>query len=168
MSAWALPGFEVEELLGFGATGEVWRARERATGEAVALKRLRAGADAAALGALHREAALLRSLDTPYVVRQRAVIDDVLVLDHAAGGSLAALLVRRLRRATTPSSAASPPSSRPSAAGASTRSACCASSSPPPTANCCACAEQHPTDTRPQPTDTIGHHPTESSNDPGQ
>lgn len=95
MSTWSLPGYEVEQLLGFGASGEVWRARETATGEVVALKRPRAAADPAAVEALRREAALLGSLDTPYVVRLRGVVDGVLVLDHAAGGSLAALLVRR-------------------------------------------------------------------------
>ena len=89
---WSLPGYDVQELLGFGATGEVWRAVELATGEPVALKRLRPGAD---VDALRREAALLAGLDTPYVVRLRAVVDSVLVLDHAAGGSLAGLLARR-------------------------------------------------------------------------
>jgi eukaryotic-like serine/threonine-protein kinase len=95
----ALPGYDVQELLGFGATGEVWRAVEQASGEQVALKRLRAGAPAAAADALRQEAALLRSLDTPHVLRLRAVVgeaaDTVLVLDHAAGGSLASLLARR-------------------------------------------------------------------------
>ena len=90
-----LPGYDVEAMLGFGATGEVWRARERASGELVALKRLRPGADPTALEALRREATLLRTLDTPYVVRLRDVVGDVLVLDHAPGGSLAALLTRR-------------------------------------------------------------------------
>lgn len=89
---WSLPGYDVQSLLGFGATGEVWRAVELATGETVALKRLREGAD---VKALQREAALLSGLDTPYVVRLRAVVGSVLVLDHAAGGSLAALLARR-------------------------------------------------------------------------
>ncbi len=96
---WSLPGYDVEALLGFGATGEVWRAREQATGDTVALKRLRAGADPSAVDALRREASLLRSLDTPYVVRLRDVLGSgegtVLVLDHAPGGSLAALLARR-------------------------------------------------------------------------
>jgi hypothetical protein len=96
---WALPGYDVQALIGYGATGEVWRARELATGEAVALKRLRAGADPGAVASLRREASVLRSLDTPYVVRLRAVHGDgddtVLVLDLAPGGSLAALLTRR-------------------------------------------------------------------------
>ncbi|MDT7549421.1 MAG: eukaryotic-like serine/threonine-protein kinase [Actinomycetota bacterium] len=96
---WALPGYDVQAMIGYGASGEVWRARELATGDAVALKRLREDADPAAVAALRREASLLRSLDTPYVVRLRAVLgegaDTVLVLDLAGGGSLAALLARR-------------------------------------------------------------------------
>ena len=96
---WSLPGFDVQELLGYGATGEVWRAVDVATGEVVALKRLRPGADPAAVDALRTEAAVLRGLDTPHVVRLRAVVGEgsaaVLVLDHAAGGSLAGLLSRR-------------------------------------------------------------------------
>ena len=96
---WSLPGYDVQALIGYGATGEVWRARELASGDLVALKRLRAGADPAAVEALRREASVLRALDTPYVVRLRAVHgegqDTVLVLDLAPGGSLAALLARR-------------------------------------------------------------------------
>lgn len=96
---WALPGYDVQALIGYGATGEVWRARELATGATVALKRLRDGADLAAVESLRREASVLRSLDTPYVVRLRAMLGDgadtVLVLDLATGGSLAALLTRR-------------------------------------------------------------------------
>lgn len=97
--AWTLPGYEVQSLIGFGATGEVWRARELATGETVAVKRLAEGADPAAVEAVRRDATALRTLGTPYVVRLRQVLDDgarvVLVLDHAPGGSLAGLLSRR-------------------------------------------------------------------------
>lgn len=96
---WALPGYDVQELLGFGGTGEVWRARELATGDLVALKRLREDADPVHLAALRREAVVLQSLETPYVVGLRAVLGEgaktVLVLDLARGGSLAALLARR-------------------------------------------------------------------------
>lgn len=93
---WSLAGYDVQRLLGVGATGEVWRARCLATGQTVALKRLREHAD---LDALRRVASLLQALDTPYVVRLQEVLasgtDTVLVLDHADGGSLAALLARR-------------------------------------------------------------------------
>jgi hypothetical protein len=96
---WSLPGYDVQVLLGYGGAGEVWRAREVDTGELVALKRLRRDADPVAVDALRREAAVLASLDTPYVVRLRRVVgegaDAVLVLDLAAGGSLASLLTRR-------------------------------------------------------------------------
>jgi hypothetical protein len=96
---WSLPGYDVEALLGFGATGEVWRARELATGDTVALKRLRRDVDAGAVEALRREALLLQGLQTPYVVRLRALLgagaDAVLVLDHLGGGSLGSLLARR-------------------------------------------------------------------------
>ena len=88
-------------MLGFGSSGEVWRARDLATGEDVALKRLRPGAGPDAIEALRREAAVLRTLDTPYVVGLRDVLgtgaEAVLVLDLAAGGSLATLLSRRGR-----------------------------------------------------------------------
>jgi eukaryotic-like serine/threonine-protein kinase len=97
--AWALPGFDVQQLIGYGGSGEVWRAVETATGDVVALKRLRPDAGPAAAEALRGEAAVLRTLDTAHVVRLRDVVDEgagaVLVLDHADGGSLAALLGRR-------------------------------------------------------------------------
>jgi tRNA A-37 threonylcarbamoyl transferase component Bud32 len=96
---WALPGYDVQALIGYGAAGEVWRARELESGDLVALKRLRADTDPTALAALRRDAAMLRALDTPYVVRLRALLgegaDAVLVLDLATGGSLTALLARR-------------------------------------------------------------------------
>ena len=98
---WALPGYDVVELLGFGASGEVWLARESVSGEPVALKRLRTPRDLTARDRLRREAAALSCIEHPHVVRLRTVVstadDLVLVLDHAAGGSLAGLLgVRRL------------------------------------------------------------------------
>lgn len=96
---WSLPGYDVQSLLGYGASGEVWRAVQQRTGELVALKRLRPDADPAAIAALRREALVLQRIDSPYVVRLREVLgtDDatVLVLDLAEGGSLATLLARR-------------------------------------------------------------------------
>jgi hypothetical protein len=112
----SLAGYDVQELLGFGATGEVWRAVERSSGETVALKRLHgafestaaspskgdgASADSTAAVELRREAALLASVRHEHVVRLRSVVPTsaglVLVLDYAAGGSLAALLAARGR-----------------------------------------------------------------------
>jgi len=95
--SWSLPGYDVQTLIGSGTTGEVWRAREVATGDTVALQRLGEDTEQGALEALSRTAVLLRDLDTPYVVRLRAVVGRVLVLDDAPGGSLAGLLARRGR-----------------------------------------------------------------------
>ncbi len=94
-----LPGYEIGALLGFGAIGEVWLAREAATGDEVAVKRLRSGGDAADRERLRREAATLGAIDHPHLLRLRAVLsspeDIALVLDYAGGGSLAALLAGR-------------------------------------------------------------------------
>lgn len=106
---WHVPGYAPVRLLGFGATGEVWLAREEESGEPVALKRLATAVDVGAAAAdrlaardrLRREAAVLAGLEHPHVVRLRRVVgageDLVLVLDLAAGASLAALLGRRVR-----------------------------------------------------------------------
>jgi hypothetical protein len=103
MTEMHLAGFDAVELLGYGSGGEVWLARERATGLPVALKRLRPGADLATRDRLRREAAVLAGVDHPHVVRLRSVHGDgdglVLVLDLAAGGSLARLLATRRRLA---------------------------------------------------------------------
>ncbi|MGH8894459.1 MAG: protein kinase domain-containing protein, partial [Actinomycetes bacterium] len=94
-----VPGFEVVELLGYGSEGEVWLAREHASGAPVALKRVRGGSDLAARDRLRREAAVLAGVDHPHIVRLRSVVgagdDLVLVLDLATGGSLARLLASR-------------------------------------------------------------------------
>ena len=96
-----VPGYDVVELLGFGSGGEVWLAREQATGSPVALKRLHADADLSARDRLRREAAVLAGIDHPHVVRLRSVVGAgsslVLVLDLATGGSLARLLATRGR-----------------------------------------------------------------------
>jgi eukaryotic-like serine/threonine-protein kinase len=100
-ATWVVPGYVAEELIGFGATGEVWRGRATDTAETVALKRLRAGATDHARRRLEREAALLATIDHPHLLRVRELVstgeETVLVLDHAAGGSLATLLRRRGR-----------------------------------------------------------------------
>lgn len=104
---WQADGYRAEELIGVGRTGEVWRGREIATGEAVALKRVAADRHPAqdaelrreAADDLRREAAVLSALSHPNLLRIRGAVSDadglVLVLDHAAGGSVAELLARR-------------------------------------------------------------------------
>jgi len=99
--AWIVPGYVAEELIGFGASGEVWRGTATDSTETVALKRLRAGAADRARRRLEREAALLATIDHPHLLRVRELVstelETVLVLDYAAGGSLAMLLRRRGR-----------------------------------------------------------------------
>jgi eukaryotic-like serine/threonine-protein kinase len=93
-----VPGYGVEELIGFGGAGEVWRARDLSSGETVALKRLHVRGSSAAQR-LRREAAILAAVAGPHVIGVRAVVidgnDPVLVLDHAGGGSLATVLAVR-------------------------------------------------------------------------
>jgi eukaryotic-like serine/threonine-protein kinase len=95
-----VPGYEVDELIGFGGAGEVWRAHDLSTGETVALKRLHVRGSSAAQR-LRREAAILAAVAGPHVIGVRAVVidgdDAVLVLDHAGGGSLATVLAVRGR-----------------------------------------------------------------------
>jgi hypothetical protein len=92
-----LAGYDVEELVGFGGSGEVWRARDSSTGEVVALKRLRGDVvSAISTQQLQREAALLATVRHDHIVALRSVVATsdgvVLVLDYAEGGSLAAVL----------------------------------------------------------------------------
>ena len=98
----SLPGYDVEELAGFGGSGEVWRAHESSTGEVVALKRLRVDTSSPlSTEQLQREAALLASVRHDHIVPLRSVVSTsdglVLVLDYAEGGSLAAVLGARGR-----------------------------------------------------------------------
>ncbi|MCU1604202.1 MAG: Serine/threonine protein kinase, partial [Modestobacter sp.] len=97
-----VPGYVLEELLGRGGSGEVWRARPRGGGAPVAVKVLVRGDPERQV----REAAMLAELDHPHLVRLHRVVrrdvrggatDVALVLDLLAGGSLATLLARRGR-----------------------------------------------------------------------
>lgn len=95
-----VPGYEVQRLLGRGATGDVWQASARATGVPVAVK-LVFDAGPGCRDAVAAEAAVLAVLDHPNLVRLHEVVAvagaSALVLDLAAGGSLAQLLGTRGR-----------------------------------------------------------------------
>jgi hypothetical protein len=90
-----LDGYVVDELIGFGGTGEVWRARDITSNQTVALKRLRTRGDTST-ERLRREAALLAAVAGPHVIGVRGLVveadEAVLVMDYAAGGSLAGVI----------------------------------------------------------------------------
>ena len=97
-----VPGYTVQELLGRGGSGEVWRAVPRRGGPPVAVKVLVEGEPERQA----REAALLGELDHPHLVRLVEVVHQprrggaarvALVLDLLEGGSLGALLAARGR-----------------------------------------------------------------------
>jgi eukaryotic-like serine/threonine-protein kinase len=92
-------GYRIEELVGFGGCGEVWRARDVLTGRLVALKRLHHDGPPAERDRLRREAAVLAGLASPHIVRLLTVVTSahglILVLEFQGGGSLAALLRTR-------------------------------------------------------------------------
>ena len=96
-------GYRVEELVGFGGCGEVWRARDVLNGRLVALKVLRHDGPPAERDRLRREAAVLAGLRSPHIVRLLTVVTAarglVLVLEFQGGGSLASLLRSRPRLA---------------------------------------------------------------------
>jgi len=75
--AWRLSGYRVEELIGSGSTGEVWRARVTSTGVPVALKRIWLSERARREDALS-EAAMLSALDHPHLMALNDVrhVDD--------------------------------------------------------------------------------------------
>ena len=98
--AWRIGGYVADELIGYGASAQVWRGHVGRTAEPVALKVLDL-ADGSAVRAARAEAAVLSALDHPHLVRLRELVPDgesiVLVLELAPGGSLAQLLERRGR-----------------------------------------------------------------------
>jgi len=93
----SLDGFTLIELVGFGATGEVWRAQPERGGSEVALKWLTAGTVDTELLSGSR----LRDFEHPHVARMLDLLRDgsrtVLVQEFIPGGSLAALLTERSR-----------------------------------------------------------------------
>jgi hypothetical protein len=94
--------YDLEHRIGAGAAGTVWKAHRRGpVARVVALKRLRAGSDAADVARMRREATVLTELDHPHVVRVLEVLHDgdgvAIAMQYAPGGSLADLLAERGR-----------------------------------------------------------------------
>jgi serine/threonine protein kinase len=96
----SLPGYDVEELVGFGGSGEVWRARDSSTGEVVALKRLR-GDTSTTLSAeqLQREAVLLATVRHDHIVALRSVVARAAVWQRCSGRAIGCLPARLSRSA---------------------------------------------------------------------
>jgi WD40 repeat protein/predicted Ser/Thr protein kinase len=98
----SLKGFEVLELLGRGAAGVVYRARQTGLGRSVALKVMSAawGADAGRRHRFRAEARAAARLHHPQIVQIFEVGEQndliYLVLEYVAGGSLADRLARSL------------------------------------------------------------------------
>jgi serine/threonine protein kinase len=95
-----VPGYELEELLGVGGFGEVWRGRRRATSEQVAIKCIPV-ADSVELERAQHEASVLAALRHPHLVALHEAVTlpaaMALVMDLAERGSLAQLLHARER-----------------------------------------------------------------------
>src|SRR5262245_59793190 len=93
--------FEVQEPIGHGGMGIVYRGVDRDTGRTVAIKTLRADASdwqPTAFDRFQREAELLRQLNHPNIIETIATFTHderaYIVMEYAEGGSLAAKLKR--------------------------------------------------------------------------
>ena len=87
-------GYDLEEPLGDGGMGVVYRARQRSSGgRLVALKRVRALDDPSLPARIQREAEILAALDHPHIVRVYEFVPDgsgiAIAMQYAPGGSLA-------------------------------------------------------------------------------
>ncbi|MBM7788773.1 serine/threonine protein kinase [Tenggerimyces flavus] len=93
-----VPGFQVQGLVSASPTGEVWQARHEASGDHVALKRVRIP-HGPARDEAKRIVSILGLIGHPHLLRIREAIpldeEVVFVLDYADGGSLAELLSAR-------------------------------------------------------------------------
>jgi serine/threonine-protein kinase len=86
--------YDLEEALGDGGMGAVYRARQRSSGgRLVALKRVRVPGDPNLLARIRREAEILAALDHPHIVRIYEFVPDgegiAIAMQYAPGGSLA-------------------------------------------------------------------------------
>lgn len=90
--------YEVLSVIGEGASGVVYLARDKASEERVALKVIHRSLchDPQFLGRFTREATILKELEGNHIVRLRDIVEHdglpVLVLEHVEGQSLEALL----------------------------------------------------------------------------
>src|SRR5512136_160517 len=94
--------YEIEKLIGGGAVGRVYLARDTQTGEPVAIKELMSDWVARApesVERFRREGEALRKLNHPNIVKVLAALEEndqhYLVMEYVGGGSLADLLKRQ-------------------------------------------------------------------------
>jgi hypothetical protein len=95
-----VPGYQLERLIGRGASGEVWLAKQRsAGGRTVAVKCIATGESATVRVSLQTEGQLLASLEHPNIVTLHDIVQRsggvALIMQYAGGGSLASLLEKR-------------------------------------------------------------------------
>lgn len=95
-----VPGYRLDRLIGRGASGEVWLARQRSAGErVVAVKCLTTAGGTQSRDKLRVEGRVLAALDHPHIVTLYDVVERpggaALIMQYAGGGSLAALLGQR-------------------------------------------------------------------------
>ncbi|RJS25215.1 serine/threonine protein kinase [Corallococcus sp. H22C18031201] len=89
-----LPGFELQEVLGRGGMGEVWRARQQSLGRTVAVKLLppRLAKDPEFVTRFEKEATALAALSHPHIVQiiDRGVVGEhyYFVMEYVEGRSL--------------------------------------------------------------------------------
>src|SRR5690242_1159761 len=90
--------YELLDLIDQGGMGKVYRGRDRATGQTIAIKELKSdfSADHQLIARFAREADTLRKLDHPNIVKVLATVNEgdqhYIVMDFIGGGSLADLL----------------------------------------------------------------------------
>jgi eukaryotic-like serine/threonine-protein kinase len=93
--------YEVEDVIGRGAMGVVYRARQVGTGRRVVAYKRVPGGDPELLGRLRDEAETLAELDHPNIIRIFDVVPDsdgmAIVMQYAAGGTLAQAIAARGR-----------------------------------------------------------------------
>jgi hypothetical protein len=96
-----LGGYELEELIGRGSIGVVFRARTRAGGSAFALKWLRLSPGAHRVGCLREELEAIGGLNHPHIIKVEALLEHeeglIVVSQLAKGGSLGDVTGRRAR-----------------------------------------------------------------------
>ncbi|KAJ2298790.1 MAPK-activated protein kinase Srk1, partial [Coemansia sp. RSA 2706] len=89
----AIEGYAVISRIGEGAFSKVYRARQQASGNDVAIKAIcKSGLSSVQIANIHKEIAIMESLRSPRIIKLIAVRETrdyfYLVMEHASGGEL--------------------------------------------------------------------------------